>query len=365
MINRRHITRKITLSVAVLACLVLALPLLAQYDEWLQKARQAYQAGNYEQCINNCKIYSSMNGSTNKNELQVKAERMLACKAAGTLNAYRYMVQYNPNDSWAKEQLQKALATGDDYKFYVFFLPEKWDFDGSQSAIIDDIAAVIKRDDYVYQLVGYQEYGMASNKLDRTRRVKKALVEKGIAPNRLEDNSFSFGSLAANDETHFLTEAVIIEKTSNKVTTASTTTTKSSSVPKTSVTTKGNVEKAQDVVGFVTDAEGQPLIGATVRGNGAKTAATNLDGSFKLYGKDKIQMLEINYIGYEPLQLKTDGFKGYVVLHEYWPAGKNSPLVMGISSNIVYSNGCPNKITIGCIIKKSKTEKYKSCSLFL
>ena len=77
---------------AVLSCLMAALPLLAQYEQWLQEARRAYQAGDYEQCINNCMIYSSMNVSTVKDELQVKAERMLACKAAGTLNAYRYMV---------------------------------------------------------------------------------------------------------------------------------------------------------------------------------------------------------------------------------------------------------------------------------
>ena len=43
---------------AVLLACVAALPLLAQYEEWLTKARQAYRRGEYEQCINNCKIYS-------------------------------------------------------------------------------------------------------------------------------------------------------------------------------------------------------------------------------------------------------------------------------------------------------------------
>lgn len=202
------------IAAALVVWLAVALPLLAQPrpETYLQQAQRDFQAGNYEQCINDCKIYISLKGSTVKDELQVKAERMLACKAAGTVDAYRYMVQHNPHDTWAKEQLTKAATATDDHSYCVFFSPGKRDMDESLSTTLNDIAATFKRDSNAYEIIGY--YVDDANKSlisERTRRVKRALTDKGISDKRFEMFSLK-SSLAPDDNTLFLNEAVVIKK---------------------------------------------------------------------------------------------------------------------------------------------------------
>lgn len=210
----KHIQTNRRIAAALVVWLATTLPLLAQQrpEPYLQQAQQDFQAGNYEQCINDCMIYISLKGSTEKDELQLKAERMLACKAAGTLEAYRYMVQYNPNDAWAKEQLTKAATAADDNSYCVFFSPGKRDFDNSQSTILNDIAATFKRDSNAYEIIGYYMDDANKNLIsERTRRVKRALTDKGISDKRFEMFSLK-SSLASDDNTLFLNEAVVIKR---------------------------------------------------------------------------------------------------------------------------------------------------------
>lgn len=361
MTKQRRVNRGL---LALLLACVAALPLPAQYEEWLNKARQAYRSGEYEQCVNNCKIYSSMNGSTSKDELQLKAERMLACKAAGTLTAYRYMAQYNPDDTWAKAQLKKTLASSDDHKHYVFFLPGNGEFDGTQQAIINDLAAEIKRNSNVYEVVGYDSKdAYASLKSERSRRVRDALVAKGISQQRLKLVSNN-NSLAADANTCFLTEAVVIVKTTDIAGTSSSAAGTSTSSAQTGAPTNQVAEKSNDITGMVTDAEGQPLIGASVSIMGRAVAATDHHGVFKLRNIDKSQVMRIDYIGYEPLSIKVGDFRGFAVLHELWLAGKNTPLAMGISIRSQCFNGKPDKILVGCVIRNAKRKNIKVVAYF-
>ncbi len=349
---------------AVLLACVAALPLLAQYEEWLTKARQAYRRGEYEQCINNCKIYSSMNGSTSKDELQLRAERMQACKAAGTLTAYRYMAQYNPDDAWAKEQLKKTLASSDDHKHYVFFLPRNKEFDGTQQDVISNIAAEIKRNNNVYEVVGYDiKDSYASLKSERSHRVRDALVAKGISERRLKMCS-NYNSLAADANTHFLTEAVVIVKTTDVAGPPSSAAGTSTSSAQTGATTNQVAEKSNDITGMVTDAEGQPLIGATASIGTKAVAATDLNGAFKLRNIDRSQVMKIACLGYEPLTIKVGDFRGFAVLHELWPTGKKRPLAMGISIRSQCFNGKPDKILVGCVIRNAKRKNIKVVAYF-
>lgn len=58
------------------------------------------------------------------------------------------------------------------------------------------------------------------------------------------------------------------------------------------------------VTGHITDANGEPIIGAAVRVKGSKTATvTDIDGNFVLDGVDSNSKLEVTYIGFQPKEL--------------------------------------------------------------
>ena len=68
-------------------------------------------------------------------------------------------------------------------------------------------------------------------------------------------------------------------------------------------------EQAQNrCTGVITDEEGEPLVGATVRVQGTSIAASaNIDGEFTLAGVKVGSTIVVNYIGYQPMSVKWDG----------------------------------------------------------
>ena len=73
---------------------------------------------------------------------------------------------------------------------------------------------------------------------------------------------------------------------------------------------------AGTITGVVTDAEGEPLIGATVAVKGTSNAcATDIDGIFTLKAPVGSN-LNISYVGYKPIQLKATATPMNIVLHE-------------------------------------------------
>lgn len=60
--------------------------------------------------------------------------------------------------------------------------------------------------------------------------------------------------------------------------------------------------------GVITDEEGEPLVGATVRVQGTSIAASaNIDGEFSLAGVKVGSTIVVNYIGYQPMSVKWEG----------------------------------------------------------
>lgn len=60
------------------------------------------------------------------------------------------------------------------------------------------------------------------------------------------------------------------------------------------------------VTGTVTDSEGEPLIGATVREKGtSNVTATDIDGNFTLKLASARPTVEVSYIGYEPVKVRV------------------------------------------------------------
>jgi len=63
--------------------------------------------------------------------------------------------------------------------------------------------------------------------------------------------------------------------------------------------------QTMDIVGVVTDSEGEPLIGATVMVKGTTTGiATDIDGKFNIKAAPG-QVLQISYIGYQSVEIKV------------------------------------------------------------
>lgn len=61
-----------------------------------------------------------------------------------------------------------------------------------------------------------------------------------------------------------------------------------------------SAQNARKITGVITDANGEPLIGATVKGNKAGTGVvTDLDGKFALQLKPGEKSISISYIGYD------------------------------------------------------------------
>lgn len=76
-------------------------------------------------------------------------------------------------------------------------------------------------------------------------------------------------------------------------------------------------QQAADCKGIVTDAEGEPLIGASVlvvgTGNGT---STNIDGEFSLKGVKDGAKITISYIGFKPTTVTWDGTPLNIQLEE-------------------------------------------------
>ena len=71
----------------------------------------------------------------------------------------------------------------------------------------------------------------------------------------------------------------------------------------------------KNIVGAVTDSDGEPLAGATVMIEGTNQGvATDVDGNFSILTKQKNPVLLITYIGMEPVRLELHREKGYKFL---------------------------------------------------
>ncbi|MBQ3633968.1 MAG: TonB-dependent receptor [Paludibacteraceae bacterium] len=74
---------------------------------------------------------------------------------------------------------------------------------------------------------------------------------------------------------------------------------------------------AQSLTGFVTDEQGEPLIGAAVRvANSTAGTITDMDGRFVLDGVDAGTAVEVSYMGYLPQQLKASEGMRVVLLED-------------------------------------------------
>ena len=74
---------------------------------------------------------------------------------------------------------------------------------------------------------------------------------------------------------------------------------------------------AQSLTGFVTDEQGEPLIGAAVRvANSTAGTITDMDGRFVLDGVDAGTAIEVSYMGYLPQQLKASEGMRVVLLED-------------------------------------------------
>ncbi len=64
----------------------------------------------------------------------------------------------------------------------------------------------------------------------------------------------------------------------------------------------------QTITGTVTDAEGEPLIGATIQGKGTnKGTTTDVDGRYSITLTDDVTVIIVSYIGYQSLEVAIEG----------------------------------------------------------
>ena len=69
-------------------------------------------------------------------------------------------------------------------------------------------------------------------------------------------------------------------------------------------------DKSIEVVGIVTDGNGEPIIGSTVQVKGASLGViTDIDGRYTITVSDANAILAISYIGYQPQEIKVNGRK--------------------------------------------------------
>lgn len=76
-------------------------------------------------------------------------------------------------------------------------------------------------------------------------------------------------------------------------------------------------QQTADCTGVVTDTEGEPLIGASVKVEGTSNGtSTDIDGNFALKGVAKGAKITVSYIGYKPQTVTWDGTPLNIVLSE-------------------------------------------------
>jgi len=73
--------------------------------------------------------------------------------------------------------------------------------------------------------------------------------------------------------------------------------------------------QAIDVTGKVTDEQGQPLPGASVKvKGGSQTTTTDKNGEFRLRQIDPAAILVISFVGFQPMELKASEVKGTITM---------------------------------------------------
>jgi TonB-dependent starch-binding outer membrane protein SusC len=83
-----------------------------------------------------------------------------------------------------------------------------------------------------------------------------------------------------------------------------------------------------DITGKVTDADGNPLAGATVKVNGtSKGTTTNNDGVFVLKGVDENATLEISFVGYETYMVAVNNKTAIVASLKLKPESLNEIII--------------------------------------
>lgn len=84
------------------------------------------------------------------------------------------------------------------------------------------------------------------------------------------------------------------------------------------VTSVNSVEQQTQCKGKVTDATGEPIIGASVvvKGNAAIGTITDTDGNFALPNVKKGEVIQVSFVGYETQELKWNGSSLSVTLAE-------------------------------------------------
>ncbi|MEO8887337.1 MAG: carboxypeptidase-like regulatory domain-containing protein [Mucilaginibacter sp.] len=111
-------------------------------------------------------------------------------------------------------------------------------------------------------------------------------------------------------------------------------------------TTNNNINNRQ-VTGTVLDDKGNPLIGATVKVDGAGNAvATDIQGNFKIDLPSNKDLLAVNYVGYNSKQIKVGDQKDLKIALDENQSSLNEVVVVG------YGNSA----------KKSMTGSSTSCN---
>lgn len=96
-------------------------------------------------------------------------------------------------------------------------------------------------------------------------------------------------------------------------------------------------QQHRGVEGIVTDASGEPVIGATVRVLGTKTATvTDLDGKFKINAA-RGQSIQISYVGYRTMTVKAKAGLMNIILED------DSQMLEGVQ---VVAYGVQKKVTV-------------------
>ena len=211
------------LKMIILGLLTIMCGITVAAQDYMAKARQAYSAGNYDDCIRYCKVYNSLNPDTNPDPILYRAERLSSCSDLDdNWAAQSYIVQYNSGDSRAKNRLGRLKAP--DEAMGIFFEPGKGEFDGSQHALLTGIVEAMAKNNNVYVITGYcdnltgSETGNNTLRRNRAAAVAKALEDRGIKSSRLEIQTKDNANWGSGRKTGFLNNIVSIVKSDRVVT---------------------------------------------------------------------------------------------------------------------------------------------------
>ena len=104
---------------------------------------------------------------------------------------------------------------------------------------------------------------------------------------------------------------------------------KSKNIVLSKMNVSANTNQSKKITGLVTDAKGDPIIGASVVIKGSTTGTvTNVDGQFTLEASAQTQLI-ITYIGYKPTALNVGAANNYKVTLEEDAKGLDEVVVVG------------------------------------